>query len=220
MTTKAIATWNANGFNTASANHETKIESAIETVLDHSNDIGAICIQETHCLDYETIEARGCLILHHNYDLRKDRPSKKKKGREMRGVAIILSPEFKEAYKNAGSPEPIVTPKKGRHVGRFIGVSLTFQNYNSRGRRVKGELKVFLASAYFPSSDDLEEYEDFLMVTQSLIDKAPSNAIKIIGADVNANVGVRKGEDDGGALGPFGIDKVNEKGELLVNWLE
>ena len=93
--TKSIATWNANGFNTASANHETKIESAIETVLDPSNDIGAICIQETHCLVYETIEARGCLILHHNYDLRKDRPSKKKRGREMRGVAIILSPEFK-----------------------------------------------------------------------------------------------------------------------------
>ena len=55
------------------------------------------------------------------------------------------------------------------------------------------------------------------MVTQSLIDKALSNSIKIIGADVNANVGVRKGEDDGGVLGPFGIDKVNEKGELLVN---
>ena len=80
-------------------------------MLDHNNDIEAICIQETRCLDYETIEARGCLILHHNYDLRKDRPSKKKQGREMRGVAIILSPEFKEAYKNAGSLEPIMTPK-------------------------------------------------------------------------------------------------------------
>ena len=76
--TKSIATWNANGFNTASANHETKIESAIETVLDHNNDIKAICIQETHCLDYKTIEAQGCLILHHSYHLRKDRPSKKK----------------------------------------------------------------------------------------------------------------------------------------------
>ena len=163
--TKSIVTWNANGFNTASANHKTKIESAIETVLDHNNNIGAICIQETHCLDYDAIVARGCLILHHNYDTRNNRPSKKKKGREMRGVAIILSPEFKEAYKNAGSPEPIVTPKRGRHVGRFIGVSLKFQNYNSRGKKVKGNVKVFLASAYFLSSEDIEEYEDFLSVT-------------------------------------------------------
>ena len=84
---------------------------------------------------------------------------------------------------------------------------------------MKGNVKVFLASAYFPSSEDIEEYEDFLSVTQTLLDKAPSDSIKIIGADVNANVGIREGEDDGGALGPFGIDRVNAKGELLVNWL-
>ena len=119
----------------------------------------------------------------------------------MHGVAIILSPEFKEAYKNAATPEPIVTPKRGRHVGRFIGVSLKFQNYNLRGKKVKGNVKVFLALAYFPSSEDIEEYEDFLTVTQNLLDKAPSDSIKIIGADVNANVGIREGEDDGGALG-------------------
>ena len=58
-----------------------------------------------------------------------------------------------------------------------------------------------------------------MSVTQTLLDKAPSDSIKIIGADVNANVGIREGEDDGGALGPFGIDRVNAKGELLVNWL-
>ena len=97
-------------------------------------------------------------------------------------------------------------------------MSLKFQNYNSCGRKEKGDLKVFLASAYFLSSDNIEEYEDFLMVTQRLLDKAPSDSIKIIGADINANVGVRKGEDDGGALGLFGINRVNAKGELLVNW--
>ena len=46
-------------------------------------------------------------------------------------------------------------------------MSLKFQNYNLRGKKVKGNVKVFLASAYFPSSDDIEEYEDFLTVTQT-----------------------------------------------------
>ena len=73
--------------------------------------------------------------------------------REKRGVAIILSPSFKRAYERAGRPKPITTSQKGIHSGRFVGITLAFPNMDSRGKKVKGDLKFFIASIYHPHEE-------------------------------------------------------------------
>ena len=77
----------------------------------------------------------------------------------MRGVAIFLSPEFASAYKNAGAPEPTTTPNSGEFSGRFIGVPLLFNNYDDYGKKLKGNLKIFLTSIYHPVL--FKEQKDF-----------------------------------------------------------
>ena len=113
------------------------------------NDIGAYLIQETWLPgDWET-DIRGYLIIHHNHGIEKGKEGKsepkktKKRGREKRGVAIILSPSFRQAYRHAGNPKPIVSDPKGQYSGRFIGITLCFPNFDSHGKKVKGLISVF-----------------------------------------------------------------------------
>jgi hypothetical protein len=54
------------------------------------------------------------------------------------GVAIILSPRYFLAWRTAGSPPPIMTGSTGDFAGRFIGLNLKFDCFNSLGRQVKG----------------------------------------------------------------------------------
>ena len=85
--------------------------------------------------------------IHHNHGVakgqEKNNENRKKRGREKIGVAIILSPSFRQAYRLAGNPKPIVSDPKGQHSGRFIGISLSFPNFDSHGKRVKKDLTFF-----------------------------------------------------------------------------
>ena len=50
------------------------------------------------------------------------------------GVAIILSPRYFLAWKAAGSPPPITMGPTGEFAGRFIGLTLKFDCFNSLGK--------------------------------------------------------------------------------------
>ena len=66
-----------------------------------------------------------------------------------KGVCIILSPEYYNAWKAAGSPPPITTDPKGQFAGRFISLTVKFQSFDSSGKRIKGKfLKFALTSVY------------------------------------------------------------------------
>ena len=96
-----------------------------------NNNISAYCIQETRILgDFEeTID--GYLMLYHNA------ATKENDSRTTKGVAIILSPQFAEAYNRAGAPTPIKSPATGAMAGRFIGVPLIFSNLDDWGKKSK-----------------------------------------------------------------------------------
>ncbi len=72
----------------------------------------------------------------------------------IQGVAIILSPRYYLAWKAAGSPSPIMMASTGTFAGRFIGLNLKFDCFDSHGRRVKGMLlSLFFVSIYHPCHD-------------------------------------------------------------------
>jgi hypothetical protein len=74
------------------------------------------------------------------------------------GVAIILSPRQFLAWRTAGLPPLIMMGSTGDFAGRFIGLNLKFDCFNSLGRRVKGKsLSLFLASVYHPCHDASQE---------------------------------------------------------------
>jgi hypothetical protein len=125
-----------------------KKESIIETMIKHNLSIA--CIQETWEADDYVVSVRGHLILHHN--ISSDYWARnKKQGGIRKGVVIILSPEFAQAYIRAGSPPPITTNNESSFTGRFIGITLDFPITNHKGKSVKNKrTKLFIASIYHP----------------------------------------------------------------------
>eukprot|EP00956_Cyclotella_meneghiniana_P040928 scaffold209475_cov73-Cyclotella_meneghiniana.AAC.1 len=81
---------------------------------------------------------------------------------------------------------------------------------------------MFLASIYHPHKKEL--YEEFNDLATSLLQKAPQNAIKIIGHDINASLGIRHDDDPEELhhqiLGPHGLNNRNEKGIKALNFLQ
>jgi hypothetical protein len=133
-----------------------KVESTIQTMME--NEVGIMAVQETWSIGNWEKEIRGYLVIHHNYEARNSTWSNR--GRERRGVAIILSPMFKKAYERAGRPPPITTSQRDTNfVGRFIGIALSFPKIDTWGKRIKGEHKFFVASIYHPFEEEL--YDDF-----------------------------------------------------------
>ena len=133
-----------------------------------------------------------------------------------RGVAIILSPRYYLAWRAAGSPSPITTTSSGIFAGRFIGLNLKFDCFDSQGRRVKGKsLSLFLASIYHPCHD--APHEQFLETLTSILQKVPRNSNLIIGADINANVGHRDCDEFKAVLGPHGPSRRNTRGSNLLS---
>ena len=155
----------------------------------------------------------GYLFLNHNAS------EKENDGRITKGVGMILSPEFAEAYTKAGAPTPITTPNSGENAGRFIGVPLMFQKYDDYGKRISGQLKIFFASIYSPVP--LKEQREFNEVWIPLLEKKPNNYETLTGHDVNASVGIRESEEDPlkPTLGPFGKNHRNMKGTELLEIL-
>ena len=66
------------------------------------------------------------------------------------GVAIILSPTSVTAWRSAGENPPITTHLQSNFAGRFLGLKLQFPRFDQFDRRVRGELKLFVAPIYYP----------------------------------------------------------------------
>ena len=105
-----------------------KLEMIINRMIEVQYD--AFLIQETWLTGNWEKEIRGYLVIHHNHE--KDKL--KKRGQEKRGVAIVLSPYFRKASEDAGSPKSIRTSQKRMFSGRFIGITLQFPNTDSYGK--------------------------------------------------------------------------------------
>ena len=67
---------------------------------------------------------------------------------------------FMDAMKILRSPFVFLPcESKGIHSGRFLGISLHFPNFDSHGKKTKGDLKIFMASIYHPYEQ--EKYQTF-----------------------------------------------------------
>jgi len=203
------------------ADHDyTKLEAIVDRM--EAKNIGAYCIQETWDYGDEFCKdiGRGYFLWHHNYD---ERDTREVEGRQVRrglrrGVAIILNQEFYDAWKEAGSVEPVTSSTRREHGGRVIGITLKFPKIDSRGKKIKdskgrqGYLNFFLMSVYMPSLEKkLEEGEvqphgDFIRnELNPILRDAHRDAEIIMGGDINASIGIRVDADEK-VLGPNGMD--------------
>ena len=138
------------------------------------NNIGVMTIQETWQPGNEEFEIRGFLVITHNYKV-KPKKDGEREGRDMRGVAIILSPWFKKAYERAGRQPPICLDKGNpEFVGRFIGITVDYPNHDSYGKRIEGDSRLFIASAYHPHEKKL--YDDLPSCQTELVQKENSSS--------------------------------------------
>ena len=132
----------------------------------------------------------------------------------------MLNPELTEAYKNSDQPK-ITTEAKGKFGGRFLGIPLRLPNFDDNGKKLKQDVRILISSVYHPV--DYVEYDQFNDLLPTLLSKAPPKYHILLGQDNNANVGIRKGDDDPTAtanvIGPNGIDNRNKNGTELINLL-
>ena len=176
------------------------------------DNIGAYLVQESWLEgDDFDVDIGGYHVFRHN-SYRGDEG----RGHLFKGVAIILSPEYYDAWKAAGSPPPVTTDHDSEFVGRFISLTVKFKSYNSAGKPVpKKFIKLTLASVYHPCDDDA--HERFNGELNSLLTKTPKNSDIIMGADVNARIGTRDRDEYKQTLGPHGITGRNTRGSNLLN---
>ena len=172
----------------------------------------AYCVQETWIVGNVNTVVMYHMIFLHNREEREVGT----RGRFTGGVAVIISPTPVTTWRAVGAKPLIITPLQSKFVGRFLGLKLQFPRFNQFNRRVRGELKLFIASIYHPvDSKDHEEFNDTLNM---LVKSVPKSSEFISGYDVNANLGVRK-KLYKGVIGPFGIDNRNMKGKILLRLL-
>jgi hypothetical protein len=101
-----------------------------------------------------------------------------------KGVGIILSPQFYEAWREVGSPPPITIPNE-EFLGRFIQLNIKFNSFNSRGKHIEGKaLTIALILAYF-TCDGLK-HEQYCASFDSMLNSINSNTTIVIGSDINA----------------------------------
>ena len=123
-------------------------------------------------------------------------------------MSIILSPDAVEAWREAGSKFPIMTPHDSPLVGRFIGVKLNFPRLDQYKRKVLGHITLFVASVYHPV--DEVEHTYFINTLISIMSSMPKTLDFIGGHDVNANLRTRN-KMYRKTLGPWWIDNRNMK---------
>ncbi|EJK71853.1 hypothetical protein THAOC_06666, partial [Thalassiosira oceanica] len=180
------------------ADHDyTKLEAIVDRM--EAKNIGAYCIQETWDYGDEFCKdiGRGYFLWHHNYD---ERDTREVEGRQVRrglrrGVAIILNQEFYDAWKEAGSVEPVTSSTRREHGGRVIGITLKFPKIDSRGKKIK-------------DSKGRQGYLNFFLCLNELnpiLRDAHRDAEIIMGGDINASIGIRVDADEK-VLGPNGMD--------------
>jgi hypothetical protein len=135
-----------------------------------------------------------------------------------KGVAIILSPLFHEAWRLAGSPTPITMDPKDDFTGLLLQLNLKFDLFDSRGRGIKGKsISVTLISVYFPCND--QHHEQFCSLFDSMLNASNPNTQIVIGSDIIAQIGIHTCNEHKQVLGPHGILRSNTRGENLLQVL-
>ena len=164
------------------------------------HDVGAWLLQETwEEGDNVDTEVGGYHVFCHNAE-------REVTGHQhlYRGVAIILSPQFHEAWKLAGSPPPITIDPEEDFAGRLLRLTLRFDSFDKRDRKIKGKsLAVALILTYFPCDD--QRHDKFCTVLDLMLNSINTNTQIIIGGDINARIGIRTCEEHTQVLGPYGI---------------
>ena len=144
------------------------------------------CVQENWVVGNSVVMVRGHMIFIYNrVDIFEGTT-----GRNPGEVSIILAPYVLVAWKEAGSIPPRTTPLTSKIVGRFVGIKMSFPKFDKWGKRVRGFLKIFVASIYHPN--DIKETREFNETVSSLLNLIPKHVEFIGGHDVNPNLGVRK----------------------------
>ena len=85
---------------------------------------------------------------------------------------------------------------------------MSFPKFDKWGKRVRGFLKIFVASIYH--LDDIRESGEFNEALSSLMNLIPKNVEFIGGHDVNAKLGVRK-QMYKKVIGIYGLENRNTK---------
>jgi hypothetical protein len=100
-------------------------------------------------------------------------------------------------------------------AGRFLGINLKYDLQDSRGRRVKGKsLNLRIASVYHPSHDI--PHEAFIVHLQLILERVPTHAQLILGANVNAKLGCSDSDELAAVHGPHGPPRQNVCGSNLL----
>jgi exonuclease III len=141
-----------------------KLEYIISTMKTRKMDIYCMC--ETWAEENWTKVIDGYTIFHHNNNVKTSR----------QGVAIILSPRFTKAWKDAGGLPPILGPKEGELSGRIIAVTVKFPKFDENNRVIKGAFEeIVIASVYHPYDDKGEQVNNFNDLLNDVLDNLPEN---------------------------------------------
>jgi exonuclease III len=180
----------------------------------HQQDVGAWLIQETWEEGEKfNVESRGYHIFRHNAD-----QGANGRNHLFKGVAIILSSLFHEAWRLAESPPPITMDPKDDFTGQLIQLNLKFDLLDSRGRQIKGKsISMTLISVFFPCDD--QHHGQFCLLFDSMLNAINPNTQIVIGSDINAQIEVRTCNEYKQVLGPHGIPRSNTRGENLFQVL-
>ena len=169
----------------------------------------AAFVQETWRVGEEALEQQGCCFL--------GLGPEKQQGRGSLGLGIVLGRLAYAAWRHSGA---VVHRDLGSH--RVMAVRLEVQEQ----RRARG---VFLLNGYAPvSSAPADEWDEYYDALSRGLARMRRGDLLIAGVDANASVGRGSlcvtpdtGAGDGsGAVGPHGIEHVNESGRRLRTWLE
>ena len=121
------------------------------------------------------------------------------------GVAVVLSPEAAEAWRDSGG---FVV----RASARAIGVRLTA--LDDEGRAVG----LFIVSAYAPVGQAPEaEWMEFFDAVDTVLREKRQSDVLVMGMDGNSSIGVRSPGAALDALGPQGLDVCGPHGVAHVN---
>jgi endonuclease/exonuclease/phosphatase family metal-dependent hydrolase len=125
----------------------------------------------------------------------------------------MLGPTARQAYKRAGSPEPI--RKFCAKGSRIIAVNLSFKDPRNK------TIKFCIMSVHMPHCGKNYTDNDFLQCLQCIEDILKSldkNTVPLIFGDFNARIGTRQEYSFAAAtplLGKFGNTETNDRGMLL-----
>ena len=139
-------------------------------------------------------------------------PDEQDSRRGVCGVGLLLSPLATSAWKAAG-PDNL-----HNDLGpRIIAVRMMVEDAN------KQQLGIFQVAAYAPTSTAPREVQDaYEAALSEVIARRTPSDILIICADINASIGrgCLDGHNGYTAVGPHGIDHMNEAGRRLRSFLE